>query len=801
MPLRDDDPTVIGGYALEDRLGSGGMGVVYRARSASGRLVAIKLVHAQYRDDEEFRSRFRQEIAAVRRVSGAFTAAVVDADPEAARPWMATQYVPGPTLFDLVREEGPLDGERIRSLALGLVEALRDIHRAGVVHRDLKPANVLMAEDGPRVIDFGISRAGDNLPLTVTGRVIGTPPFMSPEQLRSPRDVTAASDVFSLGSLLVYAASGHSPFKAESPYLAGYQVMFEAPKLDAVPEPLRTIAERCLDKNPTTRPDLTELHGLFLEFATSPATAGATGTDTPGAAPTPAPMPETGTGTGTVRGRGSGEEADQETYPDDSDQADAGPRDLARADGTTASDRRPDLRLTEGGSPDHRPTYSGSPDRRPAGETRPRPRAARRLLLVGLGAALTVSALSAALLLPTGAEDGTTASGTGAAVDQRSASLPEGWRPWQTRLRADSGLPADYIPVNYDDTGCRTDGTDLYCGGTGFLVGKVDAATGATGWRYGQLPQTARPIGVRDGLVLVYTEPDSTRRRLVALDTRTGKQRWSRPISASEAAPLFDGGVLTLAPDHYDVIAYDTAGKELWRTSEPAGINCVPSVLGDDPYELCWEGDDFLDTRPFTLVRLDPDDGTPRARSPLPEKSLALGVVDGRPLFLKAESTEEVYQAGYERPYDAFLRVDPDTGKVTRIPLKRALRGAATLVDGVVYFVRTSGSVTAVSAASGTVLWERTTDMENLSAPVVSAARDEIYFANRFGRLLALDSRTGAEVWRTDALDDPGDIATETPPRVLLVDDAIVATAGNMAFSVNPDEPMETGSTVSTFGD
>ncbi|WP_179202667.1 PQQ-binding-like beta-propeller repeat protein, partial [Streptomyces caniscabiei] len=404
-------------------------------------------------------------------------------------------------------------------------------------------------------------------------------------------------------------------------------------------------------------------------------------------------------------------------------------------------------------------------------------------------------------LLPTGAEDGTTASGTGAAVDRRSASLPEGWRPWQTRLRADSGLPPDHIPVNYDDTGCRTDGTDLYCGGTGFLVGKVDAATGDTGWRYGQLPQTARPIGVRDGLVLVYTEPDSTRRRLVALDTRTGKQRWSRPISASEAAPLFDGGVLTLAPDHYDVIAYDTAGKELWRTSEPAGINCVPSVLGDDPYELCWEGDDFLDTRPFTLVRLDPDDGTPRARSPLPEKSLALGVVDERPLFLKAESTEEVYQAGYERPYDAFLRVDPDTGKVTRIPLKRALRGAATLVDGVVYFVRTSGSVTAVSAASGTVLWERTTDMENLSAPVVSAARDEIYFANRFGRLLALDSRTGAEVWRTDALDDPGDIATETPPRVLLVDDAIVATAGNMAFSVNPDEPMKSGSTVSTFGD
>ncbi|MDX3642589.1 PQQ-binding-like beta-propeller repeat protein, partial [Streptomyces sp. MB09-02B] len=498
----------------------------------------------------------------------------------------------------------------------------------------------------------------------------------------------------------------------------------------------------------------------------------------------------TGTGSGTAPGSGPVERLTG-TGRTDSGRSDSGRTDTGRSD----TDR------TDVGRAGDPTANDRLPGERPGTPRRSRLRPGRQVVLVGLGALLTVSALSAALLLYAGAEDSSTASGADSAVGYRSASLPEGWRPWQTRLRADSGLPAEYIPVNYDRTGCLTDGTDLYCGGTGFVVAKVDAATGRTGWRYGQLPQTALPIGVRDGLVFVYTEPDSTQRRLVALDTRTGKQRWSRPISASEAAPLFDGGVLTLAPDHYDVIAYDTAGKELWRTSEPAGINCVPSVLGDAPYEVCWEGDDFLDTRPFTLVRLDPDDGTPLERTPLPEKSLALGAVGGRPLFLKAETTEEVYQAGYERPYDAFLRVDPDTGKVTRIPLKRALRGAATLVDGVVYFVRTSGSVTAVSATSGKVLWERTTDMENLSAPVVSAARDELYFANRFGRLLALESGTGAELWRTDALDDPGDIATETPPRVLLVDEAIVATAGNMAFSVNPDEPMKSGSSVSTAGD
>lgn len=464
MPLRDDDPTVVDGYVLEDRLGSGGMGVVYLARSASGRLVALKLVHAQYCDDEEFRSRFRQEVAAARRVSGAFTTPVVDADPEASRPWMATLYVPGPTLFDLVGKEGPLDVARVRGLALGLVEALRDIHRAGVVHRDLKPANVLMAEDGPRVIDFGISRACDNLPLTVTGRVIGTPPFMSPEQLRSPRDVTASSDVFSLGSLLVYAASGHSPFKAESPYLAGYQVMFEAPKLDAVPEPLRAIAERCLDKDPTARPDLTELHRLFLELPASPAI----GHLAAGPSPLPSDLP-----------------ADHGRR--DHGHTDAGRTDAGRTDAGGAYDRTANDRPAGGRPADDHPAY----DRR-----RPRLRAKRQLILVGLGAALTVSALSAALLGYAAFEDSSTSSAgaTDTGSRYRSVSLPKGWQPWRTPLRNDEGFPAEYVATGYKEPGCVTDGTDLYCGGTGFVVARVDAATGAMGWRYGTLPQTSHPI-------------------------------------------------------------------------------------------------------------------------------------------------------------------------------------------------------------------------------------------------------------------------------------------------------------------
>lgn len=249
--------------ALVRRLGSGGMGVVCLGRSASGRQVAVKVVHAQYALDEEFRAHFRQEVAAARRVSGAFTASVVDADSDAEQPWLATLYVPGRTLAEIVAQDGPLGGQDLRRLALGLVEALRDIHRAGVVHRDLKPSNVLMAEDGPRVIDFGISRAVDNEALTLTGRLIGTPPFMSPEQFASPRDVTGASDVFSLGSLLVYAATGNRPFDGGSPYTTGYQVTHEAPDPDGVQEPLRSIAQRCLDKDPAARPDLAELHRML----------------------------------------------------------------------------------------------------------------------------------------------------------------------------------------------------------------------------------------------------------------------------------------------------------------------------------------------------------------------------------------------------------------------------------------------------------------------------------------------------------------------------------------------------------
>lgn len=266
-----EHPEYAGQYRLESCLGTGGMGVVHLATSASGLRLAVKVIHAEYASDAEFRARFRQEVAAARRVSGAFTAPVVDADPDAGRPWMATLFIDGPTLSERVKRNGPLDPSELRRAGAGLAEALRDIHRAGVVHRDLKPSNVLLAADGPKVIDFGISRPADSDLRTETGKLIGTPPFMAPEQFQRPREVGPEADVFALGAVLVHAATGRGPFDSDSPYIVAYQVVHNEPDLAGVPEDLVPLLSRCLAKDPQARPTPYEL--MVALRASSPSSA------------------------------------------------------------------------------------------------------------------------------------------------------------------------------------------------------------------------------------------------------------------------------------------------------------------------------------------------------------------------------------------------------------------------------------------------------------------------------------------------------------------------------------------------
>lgn len=256
-------PEYSGRYDLESCLGSGGMGVVHLATSTSGMRLAVKVIHAEHAQDSEFRARFRQEVAAARRVSGAFTAPVVDADPEARRPWMATLFIDGPTLSEQVKRNGPLKADELVLLGAGLAEGLRDIHRAGVVHRDLKPSNVLLAADGPKVIDFGISRPTDSDLRTETGKLIGTPPFMAPEQFQRPREVGPAADVFAMGAVLVHAATGRGPFDSDSPYVVAYQVVHNDPNLTGVPENLLPLIKSCLAKRPEDRPTPDELMAML----------------------------------------------------------------------------------------------------------------------------------------------------------------------------------------------------------------------------------------------------------------------------------------------------------------------------------------------------------------------------------------------------------------------------------------------------------------------------------------------------------------------------------------------------------
>ncbi|WP_327710535.1 serine/threonine protein kinase [Streptomyces sp. NBC_00464] len=309
-------PASIGGYAVERQLGAGGMGVVYLARSRGGRAVAVKVARSELATDPHFRERFRAEVEAARSVGGFHTAQVVDADPDAAAPWLATAYVPGPTLSALIEAEGPMGEALLRQLGAALAEALAAIHRCGLVHRDLKPGNIIIASDGPRVLDFGIARALESTRLTATGMAFGTPGFLAPEQAQG-QEVGGAADVFALGAVLV-AAAGGSAFGAGTPMGLMYRSVHETPDLAALPEGLRPIVASCLAKEPAQRPTPEGLLDLFAAGgAAHPPTLAAPPPPSyapsnaapwqwnqapadaaPGSAPVPGPVPGPGFGPG-----------------------------------------------------------------------------------------------------------------------------------------------------------------------------------------------------------------------------------------------------------------------------------------------------------------------------------------------------------------------------------------------------------------------------------------------------------------------------------------------------------------------
>ncbi|MFD3482261.1 protein kinase [Streptomyces sp. NPDC058665] len=383
-PLAVSDPARIGPYLLLGRLGAGGMGRVFLARSDNGRTVAVKVVHEEHVSDRQFRARFRREIEAARKVGERYTAPVLDAGPADEPPWVATAYVPGLSLEQVVRLYGPLPAASLHTLADGLLKALKDIHGAGIVHRDLKPSNVMLTVDGTKVIDFGIARALETSVeslLTSTGMVIGSPGFMSPEQVLGER-VGAKSDVFTLGCVLTYAATGQLPFgqRASNQHAVMFQIVEGEPDLTRVEDAaLRAFIARCLTKRVDQRPDVDEL----LADPEGPRPSAARGAWLPA-------------GVVTHLAQQSARLLDAEAAPVREEAVDLETVGLRPKDGPP-----------EVVPPDNDPATRREPERRPRRRT---------LIVLPIVAVITVGGGSVVLLQPFGDDDGTRAKSPGASA-------------------------------------------------------------------------------------------------------------------------------------------------------------------------------------------------------------------------------------------------------------------------------------------------------------------------------------------------------------------------------------------------
>ncbi|MFE2053610.1 serine/threonine-protein kinase [Streptomyces sp. NPDC059459] len=624
-------PQYAGHYRLESCLGSGGMGVVHLARSTSGMRVAVKIVHAPYAEDPEFRGRFRQEVAAARQVSGAFTAPVVDADPDAARPWMATLYIPGPTLSEQVKRNGPMDVDQLRRLMAGLAEALRDIHRVGVVHRDLKPSNVLLAEDGPKLIDFGISRPKDSELRTETGKLIGTPPFMAPEQFRRPREVGPAADVFALGSLMVHAATGRGPFDSDSPYVVAYQVVHDEPDLTGVSESLAPLVLRCLAKEPEDRPTPDEL----MRELRSVAAAYDTQVFVPGRRAEEAPAPES---TGAA-------------------EAEAPPVPAARRLGKRAALVAGVLCLAVTGGlvsvqvfgdaePAHRtPAARSAPGGFGAWEAVPGSReggtplcsyAAPRLLCAQPGTVFAVDPADGSTLWRHPVEE---AVRSWPPVLSGGLVQPDvGLLGPLEALDPATGEPAwrEEMPA-YD--GLRVVGDTLLLTRADGMVTGVDSASGRTRWSR-RIPGQSVPYftsfaGERAAAAYATSETaDGNRTRVTAVDPADGDVRWEAELEGALALVGASGGSVYLVPEaatHGDVkavVRYTPATGETRRADLPVPVEQAAVGVHGDTVHLAGAGG--------SLVAVDMAAGRQKWRLETGVSRGSAPVSDGRHVYMTA---------------------------------------------------------------------------------------------------------------------------------------------------------------------
>jgi outer membrane protein assembly factor BamB len=514
--LRETDPRTIGPYEVLGRLGSGGMGEVYLAEARGGLRLAVKVVRAEHAGDRTFRARFRHEVRAAQTVGGAgtYTARVVDADTEAARPWMATEFVAGPNLRDAVLDRGPLPADAVRLLAAALAEALAAIHAKGLVHRDLKPSNILLAPDGPRVIDFGIVRALEGTALTRTGVVVGSVGYLSPEQIRNGAQVVPASDVFSLGAVLAYASGGKEPFGEGQDSVVLLRILTGDVDLTAVPEEHLPLVESCLRDDPGARPTPAELVAAAGHTTESLRAGLRPGWYAPGSAKEPEVAQS---GAHWVPAHDSGERESRVEY--------VAP-----------------VTVTDVPAVTHVPPQPAPPSRR------------RLLRAVTGGAGVLAAGGVGGWLWLRDAPDGSATAGAGSPTGAPATG-------WQYKVEGLGGRRGPCAAVS-------PDGTRVYVGGADGALHALDL-DGRTVWRTSLGAEAMSPLATADGVYCLLEDGQEGAAKLCALG-RGGKVRWTRSFAANSQFPVAaDKLILVSYGDGSDaggVRAYAPDGSARWST-------------------------------------------------------------------------------------------------------------------------------------------------------------------------------------------------------------------------------------------
>jgi len=716
LPLSADDPRMVGEFRLHARLGAGGMGRVYLGHSPGGRAVAVKVVHPHLARDAAFVDRFRREVAAAQAVNGSYAAPVVAAGPDDYPPWLATAYVPGPSLADVVTEAGPLPEDAVLKLAAGLAEALRVIHDCGLVHRDLKPGNVLLAPDGPRVIDFGIARALDGTSLTSAESLLGTPSYMSPEQAQG-HQAGPASDVFSLGGVVYFAATGANPFGSGHPAVMLYRIVHTEPDLEPLPPRLRDLIAACMAKDPERRPSPGELCQALTDVVP------------PGESPAafwPAPVARL------IRDHQAG----LPMVPPDSGSSIASSAATIRPGQTPAT-----IRVAQ--------TVPDS-DAVPVQETGPGPGTGpgplaglrleldRRSALVALAGAAT-GGLAVGLWEAFGPGSGH-GSATGQFTSRRRAARP-GTEVWRVKLNTSP----EYLAV--------ADGI-VYAGTANSTVFALDAATGKQVWRSATTTMDNSQLVVADGAVVIA---DPSNGGFVALDATTGQLKWSMPTGSfsnviglvADGDAVFGGWGAKAAGLTGGVTALAAAtGVVLWTAEfEPNGdINGGLAAAAGTVYATTGNGE---------IYAYRAASGVKRWR--LHGKGLKFGgnaqpLASGGVVYVCSSSKPPTLYAVSAATHKELWQQSLDAGDTATW---------LAFSDGVLFFGdsntdSTAGYVAARDAASGKQLWKSQVTGGVFPVAVTS---NVVYSGSNIGVLDAWQAKTGKHLWRFGAAPGPVDNA------------------------------------------